>query len=447
MTDIDFNLLLRIVALGCYLVILATWPRRKQRVTERLGKLVLPLTRTANRLMVPALVLAPLLILFQWFRDFGLMIHAVLCAVAVLAAELVVRERVLGAMAGVYQKGLVVDGRLLLFSDIHALPTLSYEDELENQDEFYRRTLEVVTENSGTIRVSFASRSGTPPWPRWWSWSLGWASNPLPHFKSGLRNNRYTAPMVLRLWARMLVTSLWLLLCPPTAVFSEDFSFQDLLADDLANHREIQSMMMQLEQRQLASRATEISQGVKVSLSTGTISIGSSQVRSEPALSIKLPQLNATYVEAKVPIQMLSQQPQSENVGKTGTRVEGASLSIGTEILGGSGKTARLTLLKSQRSLLEAQRAVKGQALTVEKEFYAKVKELYSSYASLLAERNTAAFPSGDGLMPQKKSRRLPLPLTIALLLAITAAIGIFFGLSPASRAARLDPVEALASE
>ena len=158
MTDIDFNLLLRIVALGCYLVILATWPRRKQRVTERLGKLVLPLTRTANRLMVSALVLAPLLILFQWFRDFGLMIHAVLCAVAVLAAELVIRERMLGAMAGVYQKGLVVDGRLLMFSDIHALPTLSYEDELENQDEFYRRTLEVVTENSGTIRVGFASQ-------------------------------------------------------------------------------------------------------------------------------------------------------------------------------------------------------------------------------------------------------------------------------------------------
>ena len=157
MTDIDFNLLLRILALGCYLVVLATWPGRKKRVTARLGKLVLPLTGTANRFVVPVLVLAPLLILFQWFRDFGLMINVVLCTVAVLAAELVVRERVLGAMAGVYQKGLVVDGRLLLFSDIHALPTLSYEDELTEQDEFYRRTLEVVTENSGTIRVGFVS--------------------------------------------------------------------------------------------------------------------------------------------------------------------------------------------------------------------------------------------------------------------------------------------------
>ena len=51
-----------------------------------------------------------------------------------------------------------MDGRLLLFSDIHALPTLSYEDELTEQDEFYRRTMEVVTENSGTIRVGSASQ-------------------------------------------------------------------------------------------------------------------------------------------------------------------------------------------------------------------------------------------------------------------------------------------------
>ncbi len=157
MTDIDFNLLLRILALGCYLVVLATWPGRKKRVTARLGKLVLPLTGTTNRLMVPVLVLAPLLILFQWFRDFGLMINAVLCGVALLAAELVIRERVLGTMAGVYKNGLVVDGRQLLFSEIHALPTLSYEDELEDRDDFYRRTLEIVTENSGTIRVGFAN--------------------------------------------------------------------------------------------------------------------------------------------------------------------------------------------------------------------------------------------------------------------------------------------------
>lgn len=151
------NYLLQIVALVAYAVLLVTWPNRKKKLMTNLGEQVLPLTGITNRFMVPVLVIAPALILFQWFRNFGLMINVVLCGVALLAAELVIRERVLGAIAGVYKNGLVVDGRQLLFSEIHALPTLSYEDELEDRDEFYRRTLEIVTEQAGTLRVGFAS--------------------------------------------------------------------------------------------------------------------------------------------------------------------------------------------------------------------------------------------------------------------------------------------------
>lgn len=151
------NYLLQIVALVAYGTLLVTWPNRKKKLMANLGEQVLPLTGTQNRFMIPVLVLAPALILFQWFRNFGLIINVVLCGVALLAAELVIRERVLGAMAGVYKNGLVVDGRQLLFSEMYALPTLSYEDELEDRDEFYRRTLEIVTENSGTLRVGFAS--------------------------------------------------------------------------------------------------------------------------------------------------------------------------------------------------------------------------------------------------------------------------------------------------
>ena len=151
------NYLLQIVALVAYAVLLVTWPNRKKKLMANLGEQVLPLTGVTNRFMVPVLVIAPALILFQWFRNFGLMINVVLCGVALLAAELVIRERVLGAIAGVYKNGWVVDGRQLLFSEIHALPTLSYEDELEDRDEFYRRTLEIVTEQAGTLRVGFAS--------------------------------------------------------------------------------------------------------------------------------------------------------------------------------------------------------------------------------------------------------------------------------------------------
>lgn len=201
--------------------------------------------------------------------------------------------------------------------------------------------------------------------------------------------------MALRFCVRTLAISLWTLLFPLITLYSEEFSLQELLAGYLASHREIQTMIIQLKQRQLASQSTEISQGVKINLSTGTISIGSSRVRSEPSLSINLPQLNATFVEAKVPLQLMnqdasqSQQSPAGASGNSGMAVEGASVSIGTEILGGSGKSSQLTLLKSRRSLLEAQRAVRNQALAVEKEFYAKVKELYSGYASLLSQRST----------------------------------------------------------
>jgi putative ABC transport system permease protein len=38
-------------------------------------------------------------------------------------------------------------------------------------------------------------------------------------------------------------------------------------------------------------------------------------------------------------------------------------------------------------------------------------------------------------------------PWSVALGIGITAAVGLFFGLYPASRAARLDPIEALRKE
>lgn len=159
------------------------------------------------------------------------------------------------------------------------------------------------------------------------------------------------------------------------------------MAAYIANHREIQTLLIQLQQRELSHQSTKISQGVKLNLSTGTISIGSSIIRSDPSLTVSLPRLNGTYVEAQVPLQFSTANAGSrEAAGAQG--LQGASVSIGTEILGGSGKAAKLSLLKSERSLLEAQRGIQNQALTVEREFYTTIKDLYSSYASLLSSQS-----------------------------------------------------------
>lgn len=170
-------------------------------------------------------------------------------------------------------------------------------------------------------------------------------------------------------------------------------SLQELLAAYVANHQEIQNLMIQMNQQELSHESTMVSQGLKLNLSTGNFSIGSSQIRGEPAISVSMPKLNGTYVEARLPLQFNlnkgSSSVASPRAATSGSAIQGASFTIGTEILGNSGRSSTLSILKANRSLLEAQRKIQEQALAVEKEFYSKIKELYSSYGNLLSSKDS----------------------------------------------------------
>lgn len=173
----------------------------------------------------------------------------------------------------------------------------------------------------------------------------------------------------------------------------EKLSLQELLAAYVANHREIQTMMIQLNQQQLSHESTMVSQGIKLNLSTGNFSMGSSQIRGEPSISVSMPKLNGTYVEATFPLQFDfnkdSSSVASSSETASGSGLQGTSISIGTEIIGNSGKSNQLSILKANRSLQDAQRKIQEQALAVEKEFYSKIKELYSSYGNLLSSKDS----------------------------------------------------------
>ena len=168
-------------------------------------------------------------------------------------------------------------------------------------------------------------------------------------------------------------------------------SLQELLAAYMANHREIQNLMIQLNQQELSHESTLASQGIKLNLSTGNFSIGSSQIRGEPSISVSMPKLNGTYVEVRLPLQFNLNKDSSGVAGTASSSrsIQGASFTIGTEIIGNSGKSSTLSILKANRSLLEAQRKIQDQALAVEKEFYSKIKELYSSYGNLLSSKDS----------------------------------------------------------
>ena len=157
-----------IVALVAMVLILATLPLRIKKLTKKMGTCLLPLSRKKSMLFVAVLCFAPLMIIFQWFREFQPYIHIILSATAVLAIEIVIREQVYDARSGVYENALIVDGRLLLKEDIIALPTLEYENDPETFDESedgtpslsdpaYKKALKIVTDKNGVIFVGFES--------------------------------------------------------------------------------------------------------------------------------------------------------------------------------------------------------------------------------------------------------------------------------------------------
>lgn len=153
------NAILRYVAYAAYIILIATWPLRKKKIVSDLGNCVLATSRKTNALFIVVIVCAPLLIVLTRFRDFGLTINAVLAVSALLAAEVSIRDRIFASISGVYQNGIVVDGRYLPYDQIKALPTLGYDEEAEaEQNELYERALKIVTEKSGVVYVGFASK-------------------------------------------------------------------------------------------------------------------------------------------------------------------------------------------------------------------------------------------------------------------------------------------------
>lgn len=156
----DLQVLIRIIAFLVYILLLVTWPARKKKICTALGKCILPLQRKKSSLFILVVVFAPVLILLTYFRNFGTMINFVLCASAILAVEVSIRDNVYNKLSGIYKNGMIVDGRYFLFNQITALPELGYEKEntAEDQDELYSRSMKIVTEDSGIIYVGFVSK-------------------------------------------------------------------------------------------------------------------------------------------------------------------------------------------------------------------------------------------------------------------------------------------------
>ena len=143
---------------------------RVKKLAQSFGECLLPLPRKKNFLSIFVIIAAIGMVTLQFFREFQFYMMIIIDAVAVLGTEICIKDFIVFKNAGVYEKALVTDGRVIYRDDIIAFPTLEYENSEEYlkekiTDEYSldaletaQRTLKIVTNSNGEIYTYFSSK-------------------------------------------------------------------------------------------------------------------------------------------------------------------------------------------------------------------------------------------------------------------------------------------------
>ncbi|MBP3708945.1 MAG: hypothetical protein J6I73_00840 [Treponema sp.] len=155
-------------------------------------------------------------------------------------------------------------------------------------------------------------------------------------------------------------------------------SVAELLQGYLENNIELQKLAASADAASLSNDATKINNGFTMQLATGTVSFraGGTNPRAtfRPQASATIPQANNLTLSASSDV----------IIGQSGG-IENTELIASVDIISPNIGSRKVTLLKSERALLEAQRNLQNGALSAERDFYNSLKSLYS-LASTIAQ-------------------------------------------------------------
>ncbi|MBO4404802.1 MAG: hypothetical protein J5780_05665 [Treponema sp.] len=162
-------------------------------------------------------------------------------------------------------------------------------------------------------------------------------------------------------------------------VFAEE-SVEKLLTGYFKNNLELHNLLSKVQKQDLNSQATEISNGINIQLSTGTVMLNFGSENSfslEPELSLSVPQANNLTFSASSDVKI------EDGVQK---KLSDITFTLGADLYSGAAEKTKITLLESERSLLEAKRALQNGFLSAEKEFYTSLKNLYSLASQIVTQ-------------------------------------------------------------
>ena len=156
-----------------------------------------------------------------------------------------------------------------------------------------------------------------------------------------------------------------------------------LLLSYVENDSELKNLTLAAKKAALSYESVKIDNGFDVTLSSGTISL---QVNDDGTILSAKPSVKASLPQASN-LSLIAQTNYSSQ--EADSNVSDTSISLGVDIISSSLISNKLTKLKAERNLTEAQRKIEKRAITAEKEFYTALKSLLTSINTIMTKRQT----------------------------------------------------------
>lgn len=156
-----------------------------------------------------------------------------------------------------------------------------------------------------------------------------------------------------------------------------------LLLSYVENDSELKNLTLAAKKAALSYESTKIDSGFDVTLSTGTITLKASDdgntLTAKPSVKASLPQASNLSVAAQT----------NYSSESADSKLSDTSVSVGVDIISSAVISNKLTKLKAERSVTDAQRKIEKRAIAAEKEFYTELKGLLTSINSIMTKRQT----------------------------------------------------------
>lgn len=137
---------------------------RKKRALNTLGEKKENLIAKPSFSFLTLFVLSPILVILVYIKKIEFFPSLILYASAILALEIAMRDFTTKKLQGIYEKGFVINNKIILYEDIVDFnpfaPKLD-DEEVIPEDEQYIGTsrLDIVTKSKGLIFVEFSAIS------------------------------------------------------------------------------------------------------------------------------------------------------------------------------------------------------------------------------------------------------------------------------------------------